>query len=149
LIAGVDVNSVASIRTPTAFHVSAIDGTVLIATCSLTGSSLVLLDRDLTQPRTVEVKGIDYITCIAEAPGSGAIWVAGFEIPVQPPNEDVLDGSTVFREPDYRPMLARIPSGSTGPVDAVCLCDYTSGENDYLALPLSMICMPVGSPRIR
>ena len=66
---------------------------------------------------------------------------AGFAVPVRPPKADIENGSTLMFDPDYRPMLARITSGSTGPVDAVCVCDYTSGANDYLALPLSMIWM--------
>jgi hypothetical protein len=125
---------------PTAFHVSTGDSPIILGACCPPNSSVMFLRNDLSTARQVAVQDVDYITCITHDPRTNDVWVAGFRIPTRPPAADIANGSIVFRQPDYQPMLAKISAtGSATSVTAVCICDYSSGQNDYLALPLSML----------
>ncbi len=132
-----DVKSATSISVPVAFHVSRVDKSVLIAE----PSAVTFLSSSLGWTKRIEVEGIGYITSIAQEPSTRALWVTGFVIPELPPDENILNGATGLNKPDYRPVVARIPWNTSDCVQAVCVCDYTSGGNDYLSLPLSILWM--------
>jgi hypothetical protein len=42
--------------------------------------------------------------------------------------------------PLFKPALAEIPVSSGGPVDAKCLYEYREDGQEYLSLPLSIVC---------
>jgi hypothetical protein len=60
-------------------------------------------------------------------------------MPNLPSDDDITTYETVLNEvPFYQPHFAKIPAGSNGPIEAMCLSDY-SDPNFSLALPLSIV----------
>jgi hypothetical protein len=126
---------------PEALHVSRSDGQIFVFR---SGSLRFLNANDLKETKSIEVRGIDFVTDLTESdagnPSQRAIWIIGFSIPSKPSSFDVENGNTAGYEPRYKPYLAKVPFSGSGPIDAKCLCDeYAETNEEYLSLPLSIV----------
>ena len=92
----------------------------------------------LASIRKVTINNMGHITAITEDASMGTIWVAGFTM------SDIPEYIDPLGEPFYKPYIARIPLGGLGPVDAERLSTPTSGPDNDLALPLSIISLASG-----
>lgn len=88
--------------------------------------------------QTIEINGIGHITDITEDPETGTLWVVGISIPNLPSKANMENEKVLNGVPFYQPYFAKIPAGSGGPIEALCLSDY-SDPNFSLALPLSIV----------
>ena len=140
----VQLTSVGNIL-PTAFHVSRKDGQIFLADSwgGPSASLLVLSPTTLTKTREIPIRGLGYISDLAEyAVGSSSrtIWAAGFSLPIAVPPADLTNNSWSQYPPLFKPMLAEIPLSGSGPIDAKVLSEYGEDGKDYLSLPLSIVC---------
>jgi parallel beta helix pectate lyase-like protein/dockerin type I repeat protein len=80
--------------------------------------------------RQIMIEGMGHVTDITEDPSTGIIWVIGFTM------ETIPDYVPVADPPFYRPYMAKIPYGGSGPIQAKDI-----GSNCNLTLPLSIAWM--------
>jgi len=133
-----DPNAAVQVPDPVALHVSDTAGLLYLASAQvdpnypvsacLYGFSLT----DLTLQRSVRIQGMQSVTGITEEPGTGCLYVVGFNL-IDP----VPDSPTVLNSPFYYPCWAEIPMETHDDVvDANSLDE--AGDCD-LALPTSII----------
>ncbi len=139
-----DPNSNSYLPAPIGMHVSNTTGMLYLASSqnsagsdstSVYGISIEDLFQSQKNPdiETIEIQGMGHITDMTHDPATGTLWVVGFRM------EDIPDKPTATDSAFYEPYIARIPFGSTGPVDANCLSDSVPGPENDLALPLSIV----------
>lgn len=83
----------------------------------------------LALERRITISGIHHVTCMAEDPQTGTLWVAGFNMYNIPAYPDPR------RQAFYYPYLAKIPAGSDQ-AQRIALSDPYSHD---LALPMSIL----------
>jgi hypothetical protein len=132
------------VEAPLALHVSQDGQTLYLASgqnhCDDPNNTVVYalstLDGALVGSTTI--RGLQLVTSITEAPGTGTLWVAGFSMP------EILEwrpkpGQPRYvpdpAEPFYVPFLAEVPRGQTV-VTARCIADPAVHQ---LALPTSVV----------
>jgi hypothetical protein len=79
--------------------------------------------------RSITINGLHHVTSITEDPGTGSLWIAGFNM------EQVPQYPNPFQLPFYYPYLAEVHSDSNSG-QIVPLFDPASHD---LALPMSII----------
>jgi predicted outer membrane repeat protein len=139
-----------SVFAPSAMHVSDTTGQLYLGSSlcepNADSTSLYVISREglLQSPndpnnvQTIEIGGMGHITGITECPETGTVWAVGFSIPNLPSDDDIQNESVLNEIPFYQPYFAKIPVGDEGPIEAICLSDY-SDPNFSLALPLSIV----------
>lgn len=124
------------IRDPIALHVSTGSGVLYLASAQRNADApdaatvYGLAADDLSPRRTLTVRGLQYVTDIAEEPMSGRLYVAGFSM-----TEPVPQYPNPLAPPFYYPCLAALTPDVTE-VDAALLAG--SGSHD-LVLPVSLV----------
>jgi hypothetical protein len=129
---------------PSAFHVSPRDGRISIVSDNNSLIQASSLDAGPSDIQRTDIRGMSYITDIAEDDSNGAIWLAGFHIESRPNAADVLNGATVFFAPAFKAALARVSRDATGPIEPTTLSDYAIAGKEHLSLPLSIVCTDSG-----
>ncbi len=138
----VELETAASVGTPTAFYVSP-GGRIWVADQTWDTMShhcyLVELRSDYSPAKRVEITPMGYLTGICEHPSTGDIWTVGFRTWFI--RTDVLNGIASTEPPRYGPYIARVRSSDSGSVPATFLLPsgYQETENEQLSLPLSIV----------
>jgi parallel beta-helix repeat protein len=126
---------------PFAMHISNSEGMLYLASSlqeeeDSEANSVLLYafsTESLMPASPIKINGMGHITDIAEEPATGTLWVVGFTMAELP------DKITKDTRPFYKPYLAKVPPGATGPVDANCLYDPVKYPDNDLALPVSIL----------
>jgi hypothetical protein len=128
-------------REPSAFLVSQQDGRILFA-CD--NDSLVQIRQlqasSLWDLEETEISGMSYVTDMTEEDDTGTIWIAGFRFESMPNPDNVRNGATLFQEPRFKPVLAKIAGDPNAPCEVVTVSNYEPAGKEYLSLPLSIVC---------